>query len=64
MAVLAGRKWQAAGPAVGGLALRVVSYNVLAQCNIKLSQFPYASAEQLSWPRRSALLSDDVVLVA
>lgn len=64
MAVFAGREWQAAGPAVGGLALRVVSYNVLVQCNIKPSQFPYASAEQLSWARRSALLSDDVVLVA
>ena len=60
MAVFAGGEWQAAGPAVGGLALRVVSYNVLAQCNIKPSQFPYASPEQLSWARRSALLGEEL----
>lgn len=61
MPVFAGREWQAAGPAVdGGLALRVVSYNVLAQCNIKPSQFPQATPEQLSWPRRDALLRDEL----
>ena len=61
MAVFAGREWLPAGPAPGGgLPLRCVSYNVLAQCNIKAAQFAYATPEQLSWPRRSALLAAEL----